>query len=181
MNNQSSHPPSASMASKWRTSRRRNDLRSRHPPRRHHPTLCYDPRLNPFERLPPYVVEIEGVRNPVASCTAKATPDAVVRTSSPALDQHRKTLLEMVASENDALDVDPLRGYLRRADATGGSIWRVRAVLPVTIRAAAKPRMTVAIPRLASRISCYRCVRVCAEQEGDYAISIMNRGHPDHD
>ena len=25
-------------------------------------------------------------------------------------------------------------------------------------------------------ISCYRCVRVCAEQEGDYAISIMNRG-----
>jgi predicted molibdopterin-dependent oxidoreductase YjgC len=25
-------------------------------------------------------------------------------------------------------------------------------------------------------ISCYRCVRVCAEQEADYAISIMNRG-----
>ena len=25
-------------------------------------------------------------------------------------------------------------------------------------------------------ISCFRCVRVCAEQEGDYAISIMNRG-----
>jgi 8-oxo-dGTP diphosphatase len=25
-------------------------------------------------------------------------------------------------------------------------------------------------------ISCYRCVRVCAEQEGDYAISIANRG-----
>ena len=25
-------------------------------------------------------------------------------------------------------------------------------------------------------ISCYRCVRVCAEQEGDHAINIMNRG-----
>ena len=25
-------------------------------------------------------------------------------------------------------------------------------------------------------ISCYRCVRVCAEEEGDYAISVMNRG-----
>ena len=25
-------------------------------------------------------------------------------------------------------------------------------------------------------ISCYRCVRVCAEQEGDYAISVINRG-----
>ena len=25
-------------------------------------------------------------------------------------------------------------------------------------------------------ISCYRCVRVCAEQEGDYAINIRNRG-----
>ena len=25
-------------------------------------------------------------------------------------------------------------------------------------------------------ISCYRCVRVCAEQEGDHAITVMNRG-----
>jgi NADH dehydrogenase/NADH:ubiquinone oxidoreductase subunit G len=25
-------------------------------------------------------------------------------------------------------------------------------------------------------ISCYRCVRVCAEQEGDFAISVANRG-----
>jgi len=25
-------------------------------------------------------------------------------------------------------------------------------------------------------ISCYRCVRVCAEEQGDYAISVMNRG-----
>lgn len=143
------------------------------------PTLCYDPRLNPFGACRLCVVEIEGVRNPVASCTAKATPGAVVRTSTPALELHRKTLLEMVASENDELVVDPLRGYAsqeltRLVDRYGARTGRFGGhqsgvskfddTNPFILRDYNKC------------ISCYRCVRVCAEQEGDYAISIMNRG-----
>ena len=33
------------------------------------PTLCYDPRLEPFGGCRLCVVELEGAKNPVASCT----------------------------------------------------------------------------------------------------------------
>ena len=57
------------------------------------------------------VVEVEGVRNPVASCMALATEGMVVKTRTDTIEKYRKTLLEMVASENRDLDVDPLSGY----------------------------------------------------------------------
>ena len=36
------------------------------------PTLCYDPRLEAFGGCRLCVVELEGSRNPVASCTTRA-------------------------------------------------------------------------------------------------------------
>ena len=75
------------------------------------PTLCYDPRLEPFGGCRLCVVEIEGVRNPVASCTTQATPGMSVRTAPESIEKHRRTLLEMVASENREVNTDPLRGF----------------------------------------------------------------------
>ena len=75
------------------------------------PTLCYDPRLEPFGGCRLCIVELEGARNPVASCTTKATPGMVVRTSTDTIETYRKTLLEMVIGENREVDVSPLRGY----------------------------------------------------------------------
>ncbi len=143
------------------------------------PALCYDPRLDAFGGCRLCVVRVEGMRAPVASCTTKATDGMVVETATAQIESLRKTLLEMVASENRQIDVDPLRGY-------------------------ASQELTTLVDRYAARtgrfagaysghsktddpnpfilrdydlcISCYRCVRVCAEQEGDYAISVMNRG-----
>ena len=75
------------------------------------PTLCYDPRLEAFGGCRLCVVELEGARTPVASCTTKATPGMVVRTATDEIEKYRKTLLEMVTSENREIDVDSLRGY----------------------------------------------------------------------
>ncbi|MEM7126274.1 MAG: 2Fe-2S iron-sulfur cluster-binding protein [Chloroflexota bacterium] len=143
------------------------------------PVLCYDPRLEPFGACRLCVVEIEGTKNPVASCTMNATPGMKVTTSSERVQRHRTTLLEMVASENDGLAVDPLRGYSSQ-----------ELVLLIDEHNARTDRFSGAqsghsredddnpfILRDYNKcISCYRCVRVCAEQEGDYAISVMNRG-----
>ena len=143
------------------------------------PTLCYDPRLKPFGACRLCVVDLKGVKNPVAACTTTATAGMEVTTSSPRVEAFRKTLLELVVSENRELDVSPLRSI-------------------------ASQELTVLVDRYEARterfqgahsghsklddqnpfllrdydlcISCYRCVRVCAEQEGDYAISVMNRG-----
>ena len=79
--------------------------------RREIPTLCYDDRLEAFGACRLCVVEVEGIRNPVASCTTKANDGMVVKTRTEAIEKHRKTLLELVASENRNLDVNPLSGY----------------------------------------------------------------------
>jgi predicted molibdopterin-dependent oxidoreductase YjgC len=143
------------------------------------PTLCYDPRLEPFGGCRLCVVEVEGSRLPVASCTTKATPGMVVRTRTDAIEKHRKTLLEMVASENRDLDVDPLRGYAAQETTTLVERYDARTGR-FAGRQSGTSRTDDPNPFILRDydlcISCYRCVRVCAEQEGDYAISVMNRG-----
>ena len=143
------------------------------------PTLCYDPRLEPFGGCRLCIVELEGARNPVASCTTKATPGMVVRTATDTIEAYRKTLLEMVVSENREIDVSPLRGY------ASGELTALRDRYEID----GNPRITGATSGTSKTddnpfilrdyelcISCYRCVRVCAEQEGDHAINVMNRG-----
>jgi predicted molibdopterin-dependent oxidoreductase YjgC len=143
------------------------------------PTLCYDERLDPFGGCRMCVVELEGSHNPVASCARAAEDGMVIHTATEAVDKHRKTLLEMLVSENRQVDVDPLSGYasqelktlVDRYDARTGRF---------AGKQSGKSRQDDDNPFILRDydqcISCYRCVRVCAEQEGDYAISVQNRG-----
>ena len=147
------------------------------------PTLCYDERLEAFGACRLCVVEIEGSRNPVASCTTLATDGMVVRTNSEALHRHRRTLLELVVSENPEGSasgaIDPLRGYAsqeltelaQRFEVDGSRFQGARSG-----RSQRDDPNPMILRDYDHCISCYRCVRVCAEQEGDYAISVANRG-----
>lgn len=147
--------------------------------RKHVPTLCYDPRLEPFGACRLCVVELEGARTPVASCTTQATDGMAVQTRSATLEMHRRVIMEMVASENRDVDVDALSGYASQEMATLVDRYEAR-----TGRFRGKTSGTsrpdddnpFILRDYENCISCYRCVRVCAEQEGDYAISVMNRG-----
>jgi NADH dehydrogenase/NADH:ubiquinone oxidoreductase subunit G len=143
------------------------------------PTLCYDPRLEPFGACRLCAVEVRGARAPVASCTTLAVVDMDVHTHSPALENYRRILLEMVASENPRTAVDPLSGYSSQelrllVEQYGADTGRFAGAH------SGHARLDDPNPFIRRDydlcISCYRCVRVCAEQEGDYAISIANRG-----
>jgi predicted molibdopterin-dependent oxidoreductase YjgC len=161
-------------------------LAQRH--RREVPTLCYDERLEAFGACRLCVVEVEGVRNPVASCTTKCAPGMVVRTSSDKIDGYRKTLVEMVCSENRQVEVDPLRGFASQELKNLADRYEARADRFQGRKSGRSkdPAGDPSDPRTDDNpfllrdyeqcISCYRCVRVCAEQEGDYAISVMGRG-----
>jgi predicted molibdopterin-dependent oxidoreductase YjgC len=150
------------------------------------PTLCYDDRLESFGACRLCVVEVEGIRNPVASCTTKASAGMEVRTGTPTLEKHRKTLTELVVSENqnasgpeDPIKVDPLRGLASGELAALAERYEVdgKRFQGKTSGKSHEDDENPFILRDYDRcISCYRCVRVCAEQEGDYAISVMNRG-----
>jgi predicted molibdopterin-dependent oxidoreductase YjgC len=143
------------------------------------PTLCYDERLEPFGGCRLCVVEVEGSKNPVASCTTRAQPGMVVRTGTDALERHRKTLMELVVSENPPGAVSQLRGLAsqelatlaRRYGADGSRFAGARSG-----RSRTDDDNPMILRDYDRCISCYRCVRVCAEQEGDYAISVANRG-----
>lgn len=143
------------------------------------PTLCYDDRLEPFGGCRLCVVEIEGYRNPVASCTTQAAPGMKVTTKTDTLERHRKTLVELVASENPEATIDPLRGVasqeltqLRTRYAVDGT----RFAGKTSGRSRTDDPNPFIMRDYDQCISCYRCVRVCAEQEGDYAISVQGRG-----
>ena len=143
------------------------------------PTLCYDERLEAFGACRLCVVELEGARLPVASCTTKATDGMVVKTKTEAIEKYRKTLLEMVASENRNVDVNKLSGYasqeltilVDKYDARTGRFAGKKSGTSNT-----KDKNPFILRDYDNCISCYRCVRVCAEREGDYAINVMNRG-----
>lgn len=144
------------------------------------PTLCYDERLEAFGACRLCAVEVEGSRNPVASCTTKATAGMVVRTNTDDLEGLRKTLVEMVVSENPSdATISPLRGHAsqelaqlaERYGADGSRFAGARSG-----RSREDDPNPMILRDYDHCISCYRCVRVCAEQEGDYAISVANRG-----
>ena len=143
------------------------------------PTLCYDDRLEAFGACRVCVVEVEGIRNPVASCTTLASDGMVIRTKTDTIEKHRKTLLEMVASENRDLDIDELSGYasqelgtlLDRYQARNGRFEGKKSG-----HSNHDDKNPFILRDYDNCISCYRCVRVCAEQEGDHAINVMNRG-----
>ncbi len=143
------------------------------------PTLCFDPRLEPFGGCRMCVVEVEGIRNPVASCTTRAENGMVVTSASSDVERYRKILTEMVVSENPTVAVDPLRGYAsgelaRLAERYEADGTRFAGAHSGHSRKDDENPFILRDYDLC--ISCYRCVRVCAEREGDYAISVMNRG-----
>lgn len=144
------------------------------------PTLCYDERLEPFGACRLCVVEVEGQRNPVASCTTRAQAGMVVRTRTEEIERHRKTLMELVVSENpSATEIDPLRGLAAREMADLAARYGADGSRFAGARSGgsrADDPNPMILRDYDHCISCYRCVRVCAEQEGDDAISVRNRG-----
>ncbi|MCL2230361.1 MAG: FAD-dependent oxidoreductase [Treponema sp.] len=64
------------------------------------PTLCHDPRLNPFGSCMICRVEIEGERGVPLSCGAQVRDGMVIRTESDAIKKSRKTCLELLLSQH---------------------------------------------------------------------------------
>jgi len=144
------------------------------------PTLCFDDRLEPMGACRMCVVEVQGINGPLASCTTPAQSGMVVSTCTETLETQRKTLLDLVLSENPKeAEIDPLRGLASQELAQlsvryGSDGTRFEGATSGHSR---KDDPNPMILRDYEHcISCYRCVRVCAEQEGDYAISITGRG-----
>ncbi len=64
------------------------------------PTLCHDPRLEPYGSCWLCLVHVEGARGFVPACSAMVRPGMVITTDSPAVLSARKTALDLLLSNH---------------------------------------------------------------------------------
>ncbi len=141
------------------------------------PYLCYDRRLTPYGACRICLVEVEGQKKLLASCSTPVTQGMVVRTETPRLLKARKAVLELLLIHHP-LDcpICDKAGECKLQDLAfryGPTESRFKGERRHELADTESPL----IERNPNRcILCGRCVRVCGELQGVGAINILGRG-----
>jgi len=135
------------------------------------PSLCHDPRVRPSGNCRLCLVEIDGCERPVASCQTSLSEGMQVCTHTSRLEAGRKAILSLLAQRypNEALcrwPEKPFHQWLRLYGLKGGAPEGAGAIDD------SHPYIQVDMTRC---IYCTRCVRVCAELQGQFVWSMLNR------
>jgi formate dehydrogenase alpha subunit len=142
------------------------------------PTLCHDPRLEPYGACRMCLVEVEGARGPMAACGTAVSEGMRVQTHSEKVIKIRKFVLELLLT-NHPLDcpVCEAAGDCRLQDYAYEYLvdmvpWGWRAPL------AGDPGDHPNIAHFGARcILCGRCVRICREVMSIGCWGYLNRGY----
>jgi NADP-reducing hydrogenase subunit HndD len=159
------------------------------------PTLCYLETLAPVNVCRVCVVELEGSRVLVPSCSRPVAAGMVVRTASERVRASRRMVLELLAS---SVDLSTAGGDVHRwIEEYGARPGRHGPPTPATDRDRARAghheppaegeAATVAQPvkrdndqyvrDYAKCILCYKCVEACGEEaQNTFAIAVAGRG-----
>ena len=141
------------------------------------PTLCYGDTLTPKNACRVCMVEVEGSRTLVPSCSRKAEAGMVVRTDTDRVRISRRMVLEFLGSTTDlsaAPNVDRWnRDYGVDVERYGTErrTWQQ----PV------KQDNALYVRDYEKCILCYKCVDACGDQwQNTFAIAIGGRGFDSH-
>jgi predicted molibdopterin-dependent oxidoreductase YjgC len=158
------------------------------------PTLCYADTLTPVNVCRVCVVEVEGSRTLVPSCSRKVEPGMVVHTDSERVRTSRRLVLELLASSVDLSTApDALRfivAYDARPDRFGtpgpvtdrhGAHAGHHAIpdgeTAATVAQAIKIDNDLYVRDYSKCILCYKCVEACGEDhQNTFAIAVAGRG-----
>lgn len=136
------------------------------------PTLCFDERLAPFGACRVCPVSVAGLPAPVAACTTPCRADMRIVTDDARTRRVVATVVELVCSElpGPGLAGSELALLAERLGVPRGRF--TGATHPVS--------HDLRHPYLALRrelcISCGRCVRICDELQGTFALTATGRG-----
>ena len=143
----------------------------------HVPTLCHLRDRVPTGTCRMCVVEVEGARSLVPSCSAPVAAGMVVRTDTPRAQRARKTMVELLLANHpddclycvrngtcDLQDLAARYGVRNRRYAGQKNEYRLDLSSPSLVRDPAKC------------VLCGKCVRVCEEIQGVAAIDFIGRG-----
>jgi predicted molibdopterin-dependent oxidoreductase YjgC len=158
------------------------------------PTLCYADTLTPVNVCRVCVVEVEGSRTLVPSCSRKVEPGMVVHTDSERVRTSRRLVLELLGSSVDLSTAPDAQRFIAEY---GARPERFGPPAPDTGREAAhaghhhipdgETAATVAQPvkidndlyvrDYSKCILCYKCVEACGEDhQNTFAIAVAGRG-----
>jgi formate dehydrogenase alpha subunit len=166
------------------------------------PTLCYHPDLTPYGACRLCVVEIENMRGLPTACTTPATDGMVVHTNTPAVNEVRRTTIELLLADHPSECLichrrercGPFDICLRQVAVTdrcvtctkNGNCELQKVVDYLGIKELPFRTTTRSLPihtdnpffdRDYNRcILCGRCVRMCEEVRGVGAIAFTYRG-----
>jgi iron-only hydrogenase group A len=140
------------------------------------PRLCYHPDLSTIGACRVCVVEVEGQRNPVASCCFPVTEGMKVKTSSPLLRRLRRDVVELIL-DNHPMDCQTC--------VRNGSCELQKLAFDLGVRErlfqGERKRFPIDKSSPVQRnpekcILCGRCVRVCDEVQGVHNLNQQHRG-----
>lgn len=142
------------------------------------PRLCDHKELTPYGGCRLCIVEVQGIRVPMASCTLPVSNGMVVETETEALKKSRKFVLSMLFSERNHFcpfcqvsggDCE-LQNAAYHEEMTHWPIQPGWNDFPVDT---SHPYFVLDNNRC---ILCRRCVRACAEMAGNFTLSVAERG-----
>jgi bidirectional [NiFe] hydrogenase diaphorase subunit len=143
----------------------------------HIPRLCHVGGLSNPGACRLCLVEIEGRRKLHASCLTAIEEGMVVHTSTPAIERHRKLIVELLFAErNHVCAVCVMNGACELQDlakAFGIDHVRPRYQFPNLPVDTSHDRFGIDHNRC---VLCTRCVRVCDEVEGAHTWDVSGRG-----
>lgn len=147
------------------------------------PTLCHDDRLAPMGGCRLCVVEVRGQPRPVPACTTPAVDGMAIETHTAGLEEHRRTLLELLAGHYpaEAVSAAPEKEFhqlLRQYGVVGptASPGPVGSAVPLELdgwRDGTHPYLDIDMRQC---VTCLRCVRICDEVQGQNVWQILDRG-----
>jgi formate dehydrogenase major subunit len=143
------------------------------------PTLCHDDRLKPSGACRLCVVNVTGSARPVTACDTLLTDGMEVQTQSVEVEGLRRTLLELLAQGYPAEAVErwpekEFHRWLRHYHVPlAGDTGKLISPDPHPFKDSTHPYLHA---DLSQCITCYRCVRVCDEVQGQFVWRAWNRG-----
>jgi predicted molibdopterin-dependent oxidoreductase YjgC len=137
------------------------------------PTLCYHENLTPVSVCRACVVEVEGSRALVPSCSRQVSPGMKIRTDSERVRRSRRMVFELLASAVDTSTAPELEAYAAEYGADpsryGEAALRVEEPL--------RDDNDLYVRDYSKCIQCYKCVEACGpDAQFTFALSVAGRG-----
>jgi predicted molibdopterin-dependent oxidoreductase YjgC len=141
------------------------------------PTLCYGDTLTPVNVCRVCVVEVEGARTLVPSCSRKAEEGMVVHTDSERVRLSRRLVLELLGSSVDLSTAPEALAYIEEYEANPSRFGPDAARVQYEI----KIDNDLYVRDYNKCILCYKCVSACGtDHQNTFAIAVAGRGFDSH-